>query len=80
MSETEVKKACTIRVKITDPAMAEISGRPDLQVWFASGWKMAEETPAQAVARFNRLAKRLGSSATYELATEEQYWEYRNRT
>lgn len=34
-------------------------------------------TPAKEVARFNRVAKQRGVNATYELATEEQYWAHR---
>jgi hypothetical protein len=57
----------TIRVKIT------IRGG---EVWYATS-PQVKDTPAKTVAYLNKQAVRKGVPATYELATEEAYWEYR---
>lgn len=61
----------TIRVKIID------STQP--KPWFASAWCKPNQKPEQKVAELNRLAKQVRhiGKVTYELATEEQYQQYR---
>ncbi len=61
----------TIRVKITNPTLPEA-----MRIWFASS-PMVKATPETTVVHLNKLAQRRGIPATYELATEAQYWDYR---
>jgi hypothetical protein len=39
---------------------------------------MVKKTPEKTVEHLNKLAKAKGLPATYSLATEEEYWAYRN--
>jgi len=58
----------TLRVKII----------PDEgSVWFAST-PQVKRTPEATLAHVNEIAREAGVACRYELATEEQYWAYRN--
>ncbi len=60
-----------IRVKITNHDLPEA-----MRVWFASS-QMVRPTPEETVALLNNIAKARGVNATYQLATEAEYWAYR---
>lgn len=57
----------TIRVRVIHPHL------PDSVV----SCVMRKKTPALTVAHLNKLAAEHGTEATYQLATEEEYWAYR---
>ena len=58
----------TIRVKIT---------MKDGEVWYASAW-CTYKSERRFIARLNEVSKQRNIGATYELASEEAYWKYRN--
>jgi hypothetical protein len=58
----------TIKVKIQHPEL------PD---WYATSLKLAA-TPEKTVEMLNKMAIKQGTQATYTLATEDQYWAYRD--
>lgn len=59
----------SIKVKITHPKL------PD---WYATSL-MIGKTPEGTVMKLNALAARQGTGASYTLATEKEYWDYRAR-
>lgn len=63
----------TIRVKITNRDLP-----PPVDVWFATSVKW-KPTPEATVKHLNATAKRNGVNATYELATEAEYLEYKRK-
>jgi hypothetical protein len=58
----------SIKVKITHPEL------PD---WYATSLKLAA-TPEKTVAMLNKMPIKQGSPATYTLATDAEYWAYRD--
>jgi hypothetical protein len=58
----------TIRVKMINP---------ELGVWYASS-PLHKTTPELTIKYLNKLAKGKGIETVYELATEEEYWGYRD--
>lgn len=63
----------TIRVKVT---IADLP--PEVAVSYASAVHTGK-TVEGTISKLRKQAQRRGINATYELATEEQYWAFRNQ-
>lgn len=61
----------SVRVKVTIPELGEHA------VSYMTS-PTVDGTPEKTVTKLNQLAKRKGLNTTYELATEAEYWNYRN--
>ena len=58
-----------IRVKIT---------MHNGEVWYATAPNLKQQDPTKVVATLNRISQLRQLGSTYELATEEAYWAYRD--
>lgn len=61
----------TIYVKITTSALPE-----EFRVWYATAID-SKDSPKATIKYLNKVAEYRKISATYELATEQEFWTYR---